>query len=134
MIRFFLETNGFPISFIRWRFGDGNTSREAHPAYMYRRVGVYSVELEVVPDYSRISLPWLVQPDTLKLKKESLVRVDPSPDFNSDGLVDMSDFQLLVPFFGQRAAEESVNYDLDQDGWVEFDDLFLFSTAFGRRM
>jgi hypothetical protein len=49
-------------------------------------------------------------------------------DFNNDGFVDIDDYLLFVPLYGQQC---SCPQDLDGDGDVDIDDYLLFLPAFG---
>ena len=55
-------------------------------------------------------------------------------DFNSDGLVDFSDFVQLVGHFGTKRDEKTYQskYDLNSDGTVEFSDFLIFTGTFGQ--
>ena len=43
-----LTTDGTPISSYQWDFGDGNTSYQQHPTYIYQDPGIFNVSLYVV--------------------------------------------------------------------------------------
>ena len=58
----------------------------------------------------------------------------PSPDFDGDGIVGISDLLLFVDHFGltQGDAGYDARYDLDEDGIIGFGDFLLFSNAFAK--
>ena len=51
-----------------------------------------------------------------------------TPDFNGDGVTDLSDFFLFAEAFGGRDPR----FDLDASGSVDFADFFLFAASFGQ--
>ena len=51
-----------------------------------------------------------------------------TPDFNGDGVTDLSDFFLFAEAFGGRDPR----FDLDASGSVDFADFFLFAESFGQ--
>ena len=57
----------------------------------------------------------------------------PTPDFDGDGIVGISDFLLFVDHFGltQGDAGYDARYDLDGDGTVGLSDFLIFANAFG---
>ena len=59
-----------------------------------------------------------------------------SPDFNGDGVVDLSDYFLFAGRYGTRQGETGfgAGFDLDRDGTVGIEDFFLFAEVFGRRL
>lgn len=69
----------------------------------------------------------LGQQITLKFNVEIIPNPTPTPDFNTDGKVDFSDFILFAEAFGSNDP----NYDLNGDGQVSFPDFILFGSAFG---
>ncbi|MDE2698872.1 MAG: dockerin type I domain-containing protein, partial [Gemmatimonadota bacterium] len=58
----------------------------------------------------------------------------PSPDFDGDGIVGISDLLLFVDYFGltQGDAGYDARYDLDGDGTVGLSDFLIFANAFGK--
>ncbi len=50
-----------------------------------------------------------------------------TPDFNGDGVTDLSDFYLFAEAFGGTDPR----FDLDGSGTVDFADFFLFAESFG---
>ena len=57
-----------------------------------------------------------------------------TPDFNSDGRVDLSDFLLFASQFGLSRGDEQYDakYDLDGDGVIGFGDFLIFGRSFGK--
>ena len=57
----------------------------------------------------------------------------PSPDFNQDGTVDLTDFTMFAQAFNKSWADEDFKpwFDLDLDGEVGFSDFLIFGQAFG---
>ena len=51
-----------------------------------------------------------------------------TPDFNGDGVTDLSDFYLFAEAFGGTDPR----FDLDGSGTVDFADFFLFAESFGQ--
>ena len=56
------------------------------------------------------------------------VTATPTPDFDGDGKVDLSDFFLFAEAFGGSDPR----FDLDASGSVDFADFFLFAEHFGQ--
>ena len=58
----------------------------------------------------------------------------PTPDFDGDGIVGISDFLLFVDHFGltQGDAGYDARYDLDGDGSIGISDFLIFANAFGK--
>ena len=58
----------------------------------------------------------------------------PDPDFNGDGMVNISDFLLFANQFGlsQGDAGYDARYDLDGDGTIGIGDFLIFVDAFGQ--
>ena len=58
----------------------------------------------------------------------------PFPDFDGNGVVDISDFLLFVSAFGSRRGEEKyeAKYDLDGDGEIGISDFLIFTSSFGK--
>lgn len=55
----------------------------------------------------------------------------PAADFNSDGVVDFSDFFLFADAFGRPASEAGTIYDLSGDSLIDFSDFFILADSFG---
>ena len=57
----------------------------------------------------------------------------PSPDFDGNGVVDVSDFLLFVNVFGSQRGQEKyeAKYDLDGDGVIAVSDFLIFIESFG---
>ncbi len=75
-------------------------------------VGTYTVEATVA------GLPTVTFTATAKA----------TPDFDGDGVIDLSDFFLLAEAFGSSDPR----FDLDGSGRVDFTDFFLFAESFGQ--
>ncbi|MXZ09560.1 MAG: hypothetical protein F4Y79_08970 [Gemmatimonadetes bacterium] len=58
----------------------------------------------------------------------------PTPDFDGDGTVGISDFLLFVDQFGfsQGDVGYDARYDLDGDGVIGIGDFLIFVDAFGK--
>ena len=48
-------------------------------------------------------------------------------DFNRNGQVDAADLLQMMPYLRSSSIVSDATYDLDADGIVDMDDLFLFS-------
>ena len=61
-------------------------------------------------------------------------QTQPSPDFDGDGVVGISDFLLFVSAFGSREGQEDYDakYDLNGDGQIGIGDFLSFVSDFGR--
>ena len=57
-----------------------------------------------------------------------------SPDFDGNGVVDISDFLLFVSAFGSQEGQEKyeAKYDLDSDGKIGIGDFLIFVDNFGK--
>ena len=57
-----------------------------------------------------------------------------SPDFDGNGVVDVSDFLLFVDAFGSQEGEEKyeAKYDLNSDGKIADEDFQIFVSSFGK--
>ncbi len=66
--------------------------------------------------------------------KPTVAPPPPTPDFNGDGIVDLSDFFLFAGAFGHKAAGEYTKFDLDGDGEIGLGDFFVFAASFGKRV
>ena len=75
-------------------------------------VGTYTVEATVA------GLPTVTFTATAKA----------TPDFDGDGVIDLSDFFLFAEAFGSSDPR----FDLDGSGRVDFTDFFLFAESFGQ--
>ncbi len=62
------------------------------------------------------------------------VAVPPSPDFDGNGIVGISDFLLFAEVFGSRVgqAEYEEKYDLNGDGEIGIPDFLIFVENFGK--
>ncbi len=60
----------------------------------------------------------------------------PTPDFDGDGVVDVSDFLLFVDQFGfsQSDAGYEARFDLDGDGVIGIGDFLVFVNSFGKKV
>ena len=60
----------------------------------------------------------------------------PSPDFNENGIVGISDFKLFVDVFGLKEDQEGyeARYDLDADGEIGISDFSIFVDSFGEEV
>ncbi|MYK51592.1 MAG: hypothetical protein F4032_07490 [Gemmatimonadetes bacterium] len=60
---------------------------------------------------------------------------EPSPDFDGDGVVGISDFLLFVGAFGAQDGQKmyEARYDLNGDGAIGLDDFLVFVSSFGKR-
>ena len=58
----------------------------------------------------------------------------PSPDFDGDGTVGLSDFLLFVDHFGLSRGDAGYDarYDLDGNGTIGVGDFLIFVNAFGK--
>ena len=56
-------------------------------------------------------------------------------DFNGDGKVDLSDAKQLTQAYGKSKGEPGYDskLDLDDDGVIGFEDVLIFSSAYGKR-
>ena len=61
---------------------------------------------------------------------------NPSPDFDGDGTVGISDFLLFVDVFGSRQGDEGyeARFDLDGDGIIGIGDFLIFTNTFGKKV
>ena len=59
----------------------------------------------------------------------------PSPDFDGNGIVDISDFLLFAEQFGLSRGDAGYDarYDLDGDGTIGIGDFLIFVNAFGEK-
>ena len=57
----------------------------------------------------------------------------PSPDFDGDGIVGISDFLLFAEVFGARVGQAGYDekYDLDGNGEIGISDFLIFVESFG---
>src|SRR3989338_4589176 len=53
-----------------------------------------------------------------------------SPDFDTNGIVGISDFLLFAGDFGKTVTAENRKFDLNSDSKIDYDDFFIFSDAF----
>ena len=60
----------------------------------------------------------------------------PTPDFDGDGIVGISDFLLFVDQFGfsQGDARYDARFDLDGDGVIGVVDFLIFVDNFGKKV
>ncbi len=65
-----LSTSETPLNYL-WDFGDGGTSTDQNPSYLYENVGNFPVTLTISTDIGC--------PDTLSLTQSDLVNVRPNP-------------------------------------------------------
>ena len=91
------------------------------------RVKTFPLALGTV---SLLSLLLLLFPWSLFSQNSS----PPSPDFNGNGIVDISDFLLFVEVFGSKEGQEryDAKYDLNVDGEIGIPDFLLFVDNFGK--
>jgi len=54
------------------------------------------------------------------------------PDFNNDGIVNNTDYDLFVIEFNQPVTDNNEEYDLNSDGEINFSDYVLFAKEFGK--
>ena len=61
---------------------------------------------------------------------------DPTPDFDGDGIVGISDFLRFVDQFGlsEDDAEYDARFDLDGDGIIGIGDFLIFTDNFGKKV
>ena len=61
-------------------------------------------------------------------------QVRPVPDFDGNGVVDISDFLLFVGKFGSKQGDETYEdrFDLDGNGTVDISDFLIFVNDFGK--
>ena len=64
----------------------------------------------------------------------TLQRASITPDFNTDGTVNIADFLMFVAQFGLSQGDEGYDarYDLDGDNTVGIGDFLIFANAFGK--
>jgi len=57
------------------------------------------------------------------------------PDFNGGGVVNLEDFFLLKNRFGSREGDKlyKEDFDLDKNGHISFNDLWIFADYFGKK-
>ena len=62
--------------------------------------------------------------------------VEPSPDINSDGIVNIQDFILFAEGFGASCGMLNFNsrMDFDRDGTIGIGDFLIFTEHFGKRV
>ena len=79
-----------------------------------------------------LSLLLLISPWSLFSQDSS----PPSPDFNGNGVVDISDFLLFVDVFGSRRgqAQYDAKYDLDGNEEIGTGDFLIFIDSFGKEV
>ena len=67
---------------------------------------------------------------------ELQVSTEPSPDFNGDGIVDISDFLQFVDHYGTSLGDTGYDakYDLDGDNTIGIPDFLIFVDNFGNRV
>ena len=77
---------------------------------------------------NKISFNATVSPDST-----SSPRPTPSPDFDGDGTVGMSDFISFESIYGTQTSDAAFDaqFDLDGDGAIGFLDLIAFASRFG---
>lgn len=129
-VAFTAVSKGGPIMEYRWNFGDGETltayANQPGADHVYEKEGSYTITLAV-------SGPGGVSASTVK----DFVIVSaqkPTPDFDSSGLVDFTDFFFFADSFGSKTALSNIKFDLDGDGQIGLGDFFIFANAFGQRM
>ena len=61
-------------------------------------------------------------------------QVRPVPDFDGNGVVDISDFLLFVGKFGSKQGDETYEdqFDLDGNGTIDISDFLIFVNDFGK--
>jgi len=57
------------------------------------------------------------------------VSITPSPDLNGDGVISVVDFSIMIFYWGE-ARDKSVDYDLNQDGWIDLTDLSILASKY----
>ena len=59
----------------------------------------------------------------------------PTPDFDGNGIVGISDFLLFLEQFGFSQKDEGyqARFDLDGDGVIGFGDFLIFANNFGKK-
>ena len=79
-----------------------------------------------------LSLLLLISPWSLFSQDSS----PPSPDFDGNGTVDISDFLLFVDVFGSRRgqAQYDAKYDLDGNEEIGTGDFLIFVDSFGKEV
>ena len=79
-----------------------------------------------------LSLLLLISPWSLFSQDSS----PPSPDFNGNGVVDISDFLLFVDAFGSKEGQElyDAKYDLDGNEEIGVGDFLIFVDSFGKEV
>ena len=79
-----------------------------------------------------LSLLLLISPWSLFSQDSS----PPSPDFNGNGVVDISDFLLFVDAFGSKEGQElyDAKYDLDGNEEIGVGDFLIFIDSFGKEV
>lgn len=103
-----------------WDFGDGQTSSNQNPTYIYDAVGIYTVALTVQgPDGT----------DT-ETKTDYIIIESIPADFDEDSDVDQEDFGHLQACFTGAGLDqntaECMNAKLDDDADVDQDDFGIF--------
>ncbi len=93
--------------FFEWNFGDGSTSNETNPSYVYENSGSYPVTLSVKTEDGCI--------DTLYLTQVDLINIHPKPI--ADFKVDRNEVDIcnsLVSFTNTSVGEEKYLYNFDE--------------------
>ena len=72
----------------------------------------------------------------LSLSGQDTNQAAPSPDFDGDGMVGISDFLLFVNHFGLNRgdARYDAKYDLDSDNGIGISDFLIFVDNFGKEI
>ncbi len=100
-----LSSADTPLSYL-WNFGNGTTSADMNPSYVYDSVGVYDVSLTISASKGCV--------DTISKLRENFVIVHPSPisDFQTDKLIaDICHSE--ISFFDLSQGSKSVFYSFE---------------------
>ena len=105
---------------------DGLSQRgftEGKLAYALAEKGTYRVVCQISDGRISTLQHWIVE----------VVEGGRSRDFNRDGVVDLSDFFLLLDAFGGRSDSDLFDpaFDLDRTGLIDLSDLLLFLDRVG---
>lgn len=106
--RFFDQSTSETPIYYSWDFGDGGTSTEANPVYIYDQPGAYPVTLTIRTEEGCI--------DTLTLMRTDLVNVFPTPVAAFDMSTLQTDICHPTVFFTDQSIDATRHYYKFDDG------------------
>jgi gliding motility-associated-like protein len=108
-----LSVSDTPLQYL-WDFGDGTTSTLQNPTHLYTIPGNYPVNLQVITNEGC--------PADINLTQNELVNVRPKPISSFTTSTDLADIcNSEIVFIDQSTGAVSLNYWLDDDGYIAVD-------------